>query len=212
MAALFSGQELGTTKTGKPKGRPRVLPALEDVLNLNVNLNGHSHGVNLDLEIDGPVNPHGTRSRRSTTTSSPSSRSGCNCEAKYKAILAKLEESLEQRFMESTQKLRNDMRDRDEDNIRLHSKVIALTKEVELLKLKLCSREESVVQRREVEELKRTHSKELSQTKKTQWCINCEKEAVYFCCFNNSYCSLECQQSHWFAVHKNSCRRKDGRF
>ena len=40
-------------------------------------------------------------------------------------------------------------------------------------------------------------------------CANCERESIYFCCWNSSYCSLECQQHHWHAVHKKVCRNKD---
>uniref|UniRef100_A0A8C5R098 Zinc finger MYND-type containing 11 n=1 Tax=Leptobrachium leishanense TaxID=445787 RepID=A0A8C5R098_9ANUR len=48
----------------------------------------------------------------------------------------------------------------------------------------------------------------ISQTKKKQWCYNCEEEAMYHCCWNTSYCSIKCQQEHWHAEHKRTCRRK----
>ncbi|KAJ8336601.1 hypothetical protein SKAU_G00378210 [Synaphobranchus kaupii] len=62
-----------------------------------------------------------------------------------------------------------------------------------------------------VEELKKMvtqHKQLLSQTKKKQWCYNCEEEAMYHCCWNTSYCSIKCQQEHWHADHKRTCRRK----
>ncbi|VDN97398.1 unnamed protein product [Rodentolepis nana] len=48
----------------------------------------------------------------------------------------------------------------------------------------------------------------LVQTKRRQWCRNCLKEAIYHCCWNTSYCSINCQQTHWHKEHKRQCRRK----
>ncbi|KAJ3594660.1 hypothetical protein NHX12_003967, partial [Muraenolepis orangiensis] len=67
--------------------------------------------------------------------------------------------------------------------------------------------------RGEMEEEKRqavskAHKQLISQTKKKQWCYNCEEEAMYHCCWNTSYCSIKCQQEHWHADHKRTCRRK----
>uniref|UniRef100_A0A671PPA0 Zinc finger MYND domain-containing protein 11-like n=1 Tax=Sinocyclocheilus anshuiensis TaxID=1608454 RepID=A0A671PPA0_9TELE len=62
-----------------------------------------------------------------------------------------------------------------------------------------------------MEEMKKMvaqHKQLISQTKKKQWCYNCEEEAMYHCCWNTSYCSIKCQQEHWHADHKRSCRRK----
>ncbi|CAL8086728.1 unnamed protein product [Calicophoron daubneyi] len=46
------------------------------------------------------------------------------------------------------------------------------------------------------------------QTKRRQWCRNCLSEAIYHCCWNTSYCSIQCQQEHWQKEHKRQCRRK----
>ncbi|XP_041099583.1 zinc finger MYND domain-containing protein 11-like isoform X4 [Polyodon spathula] len=62
-----------------------------------------------------------------------------------------------------------------------------------------------------VEEIKKMvsqHKQLVSQTKKKQWCYNCEEEAMYHCCWNTSYCSIKCQQEHWHTEHKRTCRRK----
>ncbi|KAI1705481.1 zinc finger MYND domain-containing protein 11 [Ditylenchus destructor] len=48
---------------------------------------------------------------------------------------------------------------------------------------------------------------EISLTKKKQWCWQCEREAIYHCCWNTAYCSVDCQTSHWSA-HRRVCRRK----
>ncbi|KAK7945375.1 hypothetical protein WMY93_001103 [Mugilogobius chulae] len=60
----------------------------------------------------------------------------------------------------------------------------------------------------EVKKLVSQHKQLISQTKKKQWCYNCEEEAMYHCCWNTSYCSIKCQQEHWHADHKRTCRRK----
>nr|XP_056713262.1 zinc finger MYND domain-containing protein 11 isoform X7 [Euleptes europaea] len=60
----------------------------------------------------------------------------------------------------------------------------------------------------EIKKLASQHKQLISQTKKKQWCYNCEEEAMYHCCWNTSYCSIKCQQEHWHAEHKRTCRRK----
>uniref|UniRef100_A0A8C6ZRK7 Zinc finger MYND-type containing 11 n=1 Tax=Nothoprocta perdicaria TaxID=30464 RepID=A0A8C6ZRK7_NOTPE len=60
----------------------------------------------------------------------------------------------------------------------------------------------------EIKKLAGQHKQLISQTKKKQWCYNCEEEAMYHCCWNTSYCSIKCQQEHWHAEHKRTCRRK----
>ncbi|XP_017771081.1 PREDICTED: zinc finger MYND domain-containing protein 11 [Nicrophorus vespilloides] len=52
------------------------------------------------------------------------------------------------------------------------------------------------------------HNTQISETKKKQWCFNCEQDAIYHCCWNTAYCSPSCQQQHWQAEHKKVCRRK----
>ena len=153
------------------------------------------------------------------------------------------------------------MEERVTENIRLHSKIVALEREVECLKSKL-TRSDAVTQSlnrasnnvpyngnivnnpnsfrmdnaynygsnsyvQPKLEIKTLQEKEISSIKRTQWvswyrfqsdvsinhclcvqCANCEKEAMYFCCWNNNYCSFECQQHHWHAGHKRVCKRK----
>lgn len=82
LAAILSGQSLGETKNGRPKGRPRVLPTLDEAV-----LNGSATAPGGD----------GLPERRSLRK--------CDCESKYRTILVNLEESLECKFAESTQKV-----------------------------------------------------------------------------------------------------------
>ena len=35
--------------------------------------------------------------------------------------------------------------------------------------------------------------KAISETKKKQWCAHCGKEAIFYCCWNTSYCDYPCQ-------------------
>jgi len=46
--------------------------------------------------------------------------------------------------------------------------------------------------------------KAITETKKKQWCANCTKEAIFYCCWNTSYCDYPCQQSHW-PSHMSTC-------
>ncbi|KIH45680.1 MYND finger [Ancylostoma duodenale] len=39
--------------------------------------------------------------------------------------------------------------------------------------------------------------------------VEMTEKAIYHCCWNTAYCSVECQQGHW-ATHKKFCRRKKG--
>lgn len=67
------------------------------------------------------------------------------------------------------------------------------------------------IEEHHVEELKQLaekHKQNISDIKKKQWCYNCECEAIYHCCWNTAYCSIECQQLHWQKEHKRVCRRK----
>ncbi|XP_048666764.1 protein kinase C-binding protein 1 isoform X14 [Marmota marmota marmota] len=44
----------------------------------------------------------------------------------------------------------------------------------------------------------------VDETKKKQWCAHCRKEAIFYCCWNTSYCDYPCQQAHW-PEHMKSC-------
>ncbi|XP_031554353.1 zinc finger MYND domain-containing protein 11-like [Actinia tenebrosa] len=43
-------------------------------------------------------------------------------------------------------------------------------------------------------------------TKRKQWCAYCSKEAFYPCCWNTSYCTVDCQKAHWCS-HRFQCMR-----
>lgn len=51
---------------------------------------------------------------------------------------------------------------------------------------------------------KQEKEKAISATKERQWCASCKKEALFYCCWNTSYCDYRCQQNHW-PVHSLTC-------
>ncbi|KAK6633247.1 hypothetical protein RUM44_003848 [Polyplax serrata] len=53
-------------------------------------------------------------------------------------------------------------------------------------------------------QLESQHQKIISETKRKQWCANCGKEALFYCCWNTSYCDYPCQQQHW-PGHMSTC-------
>ncbi|CAG7835474.1 unnamed protein product, partial [Allacma fusca] len=83
-------------------------------------------------------------------------------------------------------------------NVYVQTNVSGLTGRVELIR-------ENVVNY--LASLKKRHAQEISALKKKQWCYHCEREAIYHCCWNTAYCSIECQQLHWTKEHKRLCRR-----
>ena len=46
--------------------------------------------------------------------------------------------------------------------------------------------------------------KAILEMKKKQWCAHCGKEAIFYCCWNTSYCDYPCQQAHW-PSHMATC-------
>lgn len=63
----------------------------------------------------------------------------------------------------------------------------------------------------EMENLIEKHKQTVSETKKKQWCYECEAEAIYWCCWNTAYCSQDCQQTHWTREHKKQCKRPNSK-
>ncbi|XP_016333153.1 protein kinase C-binding protein 1-like isoform X1 [Sinocyclocheilus anshuiensis] len=78
------------------------------------------------------------------------------------------------------------------------------------LELTMAEMRQSLEQERErlVSEVKKQMEMEKQQavdeTKKKQWCANCKKEPIFYCCWNTSYCDYPCQQAHW-PEHMKSC-------
>uniref|UniRef100_A0A8C1I3P4 Zinc finger, MYND-type containing 11 n=2 Tax=Cyprinus carpio TaxID=7962 RepID=A0A8C1I3P4_CYPCA len=135
------------------------------------------------------------------------------CHDKYTKIFSDVKEMMkaenkretERVLKEALDKLRAEM---EEEKRQAVNKAVSNTQaEME----RKCKQVKEKCKEELMEEMKKMvaqHKQLLSQTKKKQWCYNCEEEAMYHCCWNTSYCSIKCQQEHWHADHKRTCRRK----
>ncbi|XP_077540289.1 zinc finger MYND-type containing 8 isoform X3 [Haemaphysalis longicornis] len=105
------------------------------------------------------------------------------------AALRKIEESIEQ--------IRQECK---EEMIEYHH-ILALTlKEMRIcMDLELKKTKASLLEKHNVE-----MAAAIAETKRKQWCANCWKEAVFYCCWNTSYCDYPCQQAHW-PKHMATC-------
>lgn len=56
------------------------------------------------------------------------------------------------------------------------------------------------------EEAEKSLQEAVQLTKRKQWCAYCSNEAFYPCCWNTSYCTVECQKAHWCS-HRFQCMR-----
>ncbi|ESP01788.1 hypothetical protein LOTGIDRAFT_225154 [Lottia gigantea] len=139
-------------------------------------------------------------------------KEGCNCkenkqalEDLRKTLLKEHSSEKEEALKELTEKL---LKSFEEDKQQAVSRTMANTKtEIERIR----KQTEEKCKEKFMEEMKKLatkHKEAISQTKKKQWCFNCEEEAMYHCCWNTSYCSVKCQQEHWHKDHKRICRRK----
>ncbi|XP_061094266.1 zinc finger MYND domain-containing protein 11-like isoform X3 [Conger conger] len=149
---------------------------------------------------------------RSTQTSSDGT---CHnkCHEKYTKIFGDVKEMMkadnkretERVVREALEKLRTEMEEERRQAVTKAVSSVQAEMERKCKQVKEKSKEELM---EEVKKMVSHHKQLISQTKKKQWCYNCEEEAMYHCCWNTSYCSIKCQQEHWHADHKRTCRRK----
>ncbi|KAJ1349151.1 hypothetical protein KIN20_004614 [Parelaphostrongylus tenuis] len=109
-------------------------------------------------------------------------------------LLVEMTEKLHQEFLSDQQKIRTELLTQFKDEL---DTTRAELEEKYRDSLKL-----------EISKLVEKHKRELTAAKKKQWCWQCESEAIYHCCWNTAYCSVECQQGHW-ATHKKFCRQSE---
>uniref|UniRef100_UPI00358DDCFD MYND-type zinc finger-containing chromatin reader ZMYND8-like isoform X3 n=1 Tax=Myxine glutinosa TaxID=7769 RepID=UPI00358DDCFD len=82
------------------------------------------------------------------------------------------------------------------------------------LELTMAEMRQSMEQERErlVREVRRAAEVEkasaVDAAKRKQWCANCRREAIFYCCWNTSYCDYPCQQAHW-PEHMKTCTQAD---
>ncbi|XP_050418210.1 zinc finger MYND domain-containing protein 11 [Patella vulgata] len=136
----------------------------------------------------------------------------CNCKENQSALEELRKNLLKEHSSEKSEALQELseklLKSFEEDKQQAVSRTMANTKaEIERVK----KQAEEKCKEKYMEEMKKLaqkHKDSISQTKKKQWCFNCEEEAMYHCCWNTSYCSVKCQQEHWHKEHKRICRRK----
>ncbi|KAI1891290.1 hypothetical protein AGOR_G00142260 [Albula goreensis] len=149
---------------------------------------------------------------RATQTSSDGA---CHnmCHEKYTKIFSDVKEMMkaenkretERVVREALEKLRTEMEEEKRQAVTKAVSSVQAEMERKCKQVKEKCKEELM---EEVKKMVAQHKQLISQTKKKQWCYNCEEEAMYHCCWNTSYCSIKCQQEHWHADHKRTCRRK----
>ncbi|GMS89428.1 hypothetical protein PENTCL1PPCAC_11603, partial [Pristionchus entomophagus] len=108
-------------------------------------------------------------------------------------LLVEMTEKLHQEFLSDQQKIRTDLLTQFKD-------------ELDTTRSELEAKYRESLRSNWQRQLEK-HKRDLSACKKKQWCWQCESEAIYHCCWNTAYCSVECQQGHW-ATHRKFCRRK----
>lgn len=137
----------------------------------------------------------------------------CSCSVKYSKIFRDFRERLETEHKEDKERSLKDLTERlqkefeEEKQKAVSSAMDKLHREMEQVRRKTEERLHSAHQQ-QIHKMMEDHHQEISDTKKKQWCYNCEAEAIYHCCWNTSYCSVDCQQIHWHKEHKRTCRRK----
>ncbi|TKR67499.1 hypothetical protein L596_023647 [Steinernema carpocapsae] len=108
-------------------------------------------------------------------------------------LLVEMTERLHQEFLSDQQKIRTEL-------------LTQFKEELDTTRTELEQKYRETL-RTELMKVQDKHRKEISNNKKKQWCWECESEAIYHCCWNTAYCSIECQQRHW-TTHRKFCRRK----
>uniref|UniRef100_A0A1I7V3M5 MYND-type domain-containing protein n=1 Tax=Caenorhabditis tropicalis TaxID=1561998 RepID=A0A1I7V3M5_9PELO len=108
-------------------------------------------------------------------------------------ILEDLTRKLHEEFRQDQEKIRADLQ-------------VQFKQELDSTRAELEDKHAKILEA-ESAKLSEKHKRELSAARKKQWCFNCDNEAIYHCCWNTSYCSVECQQGHWQS-HRKVCRRK----
>lgn len=137
----------------------------------------------------------------------------CCCSVKYSKIFRDFRERLETEHKEDKERSLKDLTERlqkefeEEKQKAVSSAMDKLHREMEQVRRKTEEQLHSAHQQ-QIHKMMEDHHQEISDTKKKQWCYNCEAEAIYHCCWNTSYCSVDCQQIHWHKEHKRTCRRK----
>ncbi|UYV79569.1 ZMYND11 [Cordylochernes scorpioides] len=133
----------------------------------------------------------------------------CSCNTKYSKVFREMEERLVAKHKDDKEGCLKELTKKLEMEFEA-SKTAAVAAALTKLEQGHRKTEEQIraAHQAELARIAEQHRLLVSETKKKQWCYNCEAEAIYHCCWNTSYCSVECQQQHWHKEHKRTCRRK----
>ncbi|XP_054712377.1 zinc finger MYND domain-containing protein 11-like [Uloborus diversus] len=133
----------------------------------------------------------------------------CDCGPRYERLLKELQTRLEAEHKEDKSRALKEFSDKLHQELEAErQRELATTLEKVRRERRELEQQLQLTHEKEICKLTEQHSTEISECKKKQWCYNCECEAIYHCCWNTSYCSVECQQVHWHKEHKRTCRRK----
>ncbi|KAI6203497.1 hypothetical protein M3Y94_00563800 [Aphelenchoides besseyi] len=107
--------------------------------------------------------------------------------------LVQMTETLHREFTAEQEQMKNDL-------------VVQFKRELDETRQDLERKHQETLEQ-ELSQVSERYQAEIQACKRKQWCINCSSEAIYHCCWNNSYCSTDCQQRHW-PSHRRQCRRR----
>lgn len=107
---------------------------------------------------------------------------------------------------ELNQQQAEDLNKANAEIAQLKSRVEELISELEALK-RQCSYTGQTVPKIDYDRLIEKHKVELREAKKREWCIFCGEPSRYYCCWNTTYCSTDCQVNDWYKRHKSYCAR-----
>ncbi|XP_033097942.1 zinc finger MYND domain-containing protein 11-like [Anneissia japonica] len=204
----------------KPRKRPREENSSESEQSISSSINipnadqDHAVSTSQALSEDEPPALKKCRNINVVEELTPviNKESGCECHEKYSTIFSDFKARLELEHQTSKERAVTSAVDKLKKKMEEEKKKAVLAERESMQKELTRITEEFDRYKEETEEeaklLMEKHREEISNTKKRQWCINCEQEAMYHCCWNTSYCSINCQQGHWHKEHKKLCRRK----
>lgn len=94
-----------------------------------------------------------------------------------------------------------------ETNRRNHANAMAAQKSQTDATIRGLQREKEQALQKVTESLRKEHEDTMRSVKNKQWCAHCSSIAQYYCCWNTSYCSTECQNLHW-QQHMATCQQQ----
>lgn len=94
-----------------------------------------------------------------------------------------------------------------EENSNLKQQLEQITVEYEDLK-RQSSYTGQTVPKIDYDDLKEKYQRDIANAKRNEWCYVCSNKSKYYCCWNTTYCSKNCQVSDWYQRHMKYCERR----